>query len=381
MIANPDKPPVGSDILAVEDSPTQAEELKYILEMNGHQVTLARDGRQALSLMTHYRPALVISDINMPEMNGFQLCQHLKAAEMTRPIPVILLTALSDVEDLYQGLACGADSFITKPYTRASLLERVEHMLCIRPAGGHPALEVDIALAGKPRVLTADPQRMINLLISAFEAAFRRNFELTQSQQALRSLNDQLEDLVVKRTAVLSAEIAGREETQTALRALSLTDELTGLHNRRGFLTLAEQYWHQAARSSHDFSLLYIDVDDFKLVNDTHGHAEGDLALLAIARLLKQTFRDSDILARFGGDEFAVLLTDCPGGAARAATDRLAASVTRLNAASAGRYSLSLSLGLAQFNPDEQTGIHSLLEQGDAEMYAHKRRLGNRGAQ
>jgi len=280
-----------------------------------------------------------------------------------------------DVDDLFQALACGADGFITKPYSDESLLDHVQHMLSdpSRRQHGQAAPEVEIALAGKPRLMTADPQRMITMLISAFEASFRRNFELNQTQQTLRSLNDRLEGLVVERTAVLSAEIARREELQAALRALYLTDELTNLHNRRGFMTLGEQYWHVAGRTNQDFVLLYIDVDGFKRINDTYGHAKGDEALLAIAWLLKQTFRDSDILARFGGDEFAVLLTDCTGPAARAATERLTANLNRMNVKATSPYSLSLSLGLAQFDPNDQTGIATLLNQGDAAMYANKR--------
>jgi diguanylate cyclase (GGDEF)-like protein len=370
-----------AEILVVEDSATQAEELKYVLEQQGYRVTLARDGRQALACLTGYRPTLVISDINMPEMNGYELCQRLKANENTRPIPVILLTALSDVEDLFQALACGADSFITKPYSGESLLEHVQHMLTESPrrALGQAGAEVEIALAGQPRLITADPQRMISLLISAFEAAFRRNFALTQSQAALQALNDQLETLVLERTAVLSAEIAGRDALQTALHALSITDELTGLHNRRGFMTLAEQYWRLAGRAKQDFALLYIDMDGFKRINDAYGHAEGDQALMAMARLLRWTFREADILARFGGDEFAVLLTDCGGPAARNATDRLNFNLTQLNAEPGRRYSLSISLGLAQFNPHDQAGIATLLDQGDAEMYANKRRWAEAG--
>jgi diguanylate cyclase (GGDEF)-like protein len=371
----------GLEILAVEDSPTQAEELKHILERQGYRVTLAGDGQQALSSLNGYQPALVISDIDMPKMSGYELCQRLKANDNTRPIPVMLLTVLSDVEDLFQALACGADSFITKPYDADSLLDHVQHILSDPPrrAAGRAGAEVEITLAGKPRLITSDPQRMIHMLVSAFEAAFRRNFELAQTQAVLRSLNDRLEDLLVERTAVLTAEIAGREALHSALRALSNTDELTGLHNRRGFMTLAEQYWRQAGRTNEDFALLYIDMDGFKQINDSYGHAQGDQALLAIARLLQQTFREADILARFGGDEFAVLLTDCGGPAARAAADRLTANLNQMNADAGAPYALSMSLGLAQFNPKEQSGIPSLLELGDAEMYANKRRASGGG--
>jgi diguanylate cyclase (GGDEF)-like protein len=366
-----------SEILAVEDSPTQALELKYILEQRGYTVTLARDGKQALSRLNGYKPALVISDINMPEMNGYQLCQRLKADENTRHIPVILLTSLSDIEDVIEGLACGADSFISKPYSNDSLLMHVQRMLADKSPrpNGSAGVEVQIGRAGQSRLITADPQRMVNLLVTVFEAAIHRNVELAQTQAALRSLNERLEDLVAERTAVLSAEIAGREQLQMELHALSLRDELTGLYNRRGFMTLAEQHWRLAQRTRQDFALLYMDVNDFKHINDTLGHAHGDLALAAVTRVLKQTFRDSDILARFGGDEFIVLCTDCDLASSWAATARLNVNFGQTNANAAGLDSLSLSVGHAQFDPNTRAGIKDLMEQADADMYANKRRL------
>src|SRR6185503_15861363 len=154
--------PSGREILAVEDSPTQAEELKYILERRGYAVTVARNGRDALARLNGYQPGLVISDINMPEMDGYELCRRLKAHELTRSIPVILVTALTEMEDIFQGMACGADSFISKPYSSESLLDHVHHMLTARPAQSarQAGVEVEIALSGQPRLTSADPQRM-----------------------------------------------------------------------------------------------------------------------------------------------------------------------------------------------------------------------------
>ena len=104
------------EILVVEDSPTQAERLKYILEVEGYQVTVARNGKEALSSLSEHRPTLVISDIVMPEMDGYQLCRRIKADQDLRSIPVILLTALSDPSDVVKALECSADNFLTKPY-------------------------------------------------------------------------------------------------------------------------------------------------------------------------------------------------------------------------------------------------------------------------
>jgi DNA-binding response OmpR family regulator len=119
----------GAEILIAEDSPTQAEQLKHLLEKAGYTVTAAVNGKQALEAAHDRKPALIISDIMMPEMDGFGLCRHVKKDEELKDIPVILLTALSDPCDIMRGLQCGADNFITKPYDEDYLLSRVQYAL------------------------------------------------------------------------------------------------------------------------------------------------------------------------------------------------------------------------------------------------------------
>src|ERR1039458_4872075 len=104
------------DILIVEDSPTQTEHLRHILEQNDYQVRIATDGREALGVMADWKPSLIISDIVMPEMDGFELCRRIKSDQRYRDIPVVLLTALDDPHDVIKALECGADNFISKPY-------------------------------------------------------------------------------------------------------------------------------------------------------------------------------------------------------------------------------------------------------------------------
>ena len=217
------KPANDTEILVVEDSPTQAEALRYVLEQQGYSVNLAASGEQSLTLSGAHKPGLIISDINMPEMNGYELCQRLKADENTWDIPVILLTALSNPADVIEGLACSADSFITKPYNEEYLLKHVDRTLtemAARP-GGRGSVEVEIGLTGKSQVITVDPQRMVGLLLSTYEAAIYRNAELIQTQDELSALNDELEELVEERTAALSAEIAGHKQAQKDIESLS----------------------------------------------------------------------------------------------------------------------------------------------------------------
>jgi len=216
------------NILIVEDCSLQAEILSNLLEQQGHKVAVANDGRQALALLKENKPALVISDILMPEMTGFELCQRIKADAGTRDIPVIVLTALSDSTDVLEGLAWGADSFITKPYNKEFLLKHVAQTLEGRLRGRPESdrVEVEIPYAGRPRLLRVEPQRLVTLLISAYEAAVCRNKELVQAQNELSSLSSRLEDMVEQRTEDLNREIAERRKAEAHLQAT-----LLGLHS------------------------------------------------------------------------------------------------------------------------------------------------------
>lgn len=169
----------------------------------------------------------------------------------------------------------------------------------------------------------------------------------------------------------LEADIAEHERLNTELEALSLTDPLTGLNNRRGFEALAEHAMTVAARSKTPLALMYIDLNDMKSINDVHGHNVGDDALREVASILSETLRDSDIIARLGGDEFCALLIDARDVDSGPA--RLHALVESLNQQDRRAYRLSLSIGIANWDPAHPQPLHALMELADAEMYANKR--------
>src|SRR5437588_11406175 len=164
------------------------------------------------------------------------------------------------------------------------------------------------------------------------------------------------------------------------LRSLALTDDLTGLYNRRGFLASATQQLKLARRNTKESLLLFCDVDNLKKINDSYGHEEGDLALVRAADVLEQTFRDSDVLARLGGDEFAVLALEASSQYQGVILDRLEANLER-SSASESRYRLSLSVGVGRFDPERPVSLRELLDQADQAMYEQKgkrtRFLGN----
>ena len=162
-------------------------------------------------------------------------------------------------------------------------------------------------------------------------------------------------------------------ERQKALVDLSLTDELTGLYNRRRFFVLLEQSLRVAIRKKRRLKLLFIDMDGLKEVNDQYGHQEGDQALIDLANILKETFRESDIVARIGGDEFGILMesTDDPN---EIIEDRLHENLDGYNAKELRPYPLSISVGAAHFDPESPMAIDELLSKADALMYEQKRK-------
>ena len=244
-------------VLVVEDSPEIAALMVLTLRIEGYQVSQAPDGVRALELVSAGAPDLVLLDVMMPGLNGFQVAQKLKEDDETRDIPLIFVTAKSELNDLVHGLETAVD-YISKPFAVPELVARVRSAL------------------------------------------------------RMRKLQTQL------------------KESNEELSRLALTDGLTGLLNRRGFdQQLEDEIW-RARRFGHSLGLMVFDLDRFKTVNDTWGHTQGDVVLQAFAETLMNSSRRVDKVARFGGEEFALLLpaTDAEGveivgEKVRAATEEL----------------------------------------------------------
>src|SRR5712692_161843 len=213
----------GIDILVVEDSPTQAEQLKSLLEASGYTVTVAANAKQALAEAHKRKPTLIISDIVMPGMDGYTLCKTIKSDEKLKDIPVILVTSLSLPQDVLKGLECGADHFIRKPYDEKYLLSRIQYLLANweMRRGEKLRLGVEIYFAGQRHFVTAARQQILDLLISTYEEAVRINAELSAREAELIQLSEQLERNVEERTAALIAEIAQRKRAEEEIRRLN----------------------------------------------------------------------------------------------------------------------------------------------------------------
>jgi signal transduction histidine kinase len=210
-------------ILIAEDSPTQAEYLKSILETHRCQVRVARNGREALAVLAQEKPTLLISDITMPEMDGYELCRCIRQDQRLADLPVILLTALSDPEDVFKGLECGADNFITKPYEQENLLARIHYLLANVHLHRQEKVQtsMEVYLAGQKHVITSDRAQILNLLLSTYEAAVQKNRELLRARDELTKLNEQLEEKVVERTFSLEEEVAERKRAEAEVRKLN----------------------------------------------------------------------------------------------------------------------------------------------------------------
>ena len=344
------------EILVVEDSHTQAIRLQYLLENEGYRVSVTRNGQEALAYLKEHKPTIIISDIMMPEMNGFELCQHIKADDNLKHIPVIFLTSLSDPTDILKALEAKADNFITKPYDEQFLFSRIEYILVNMRLRRESISRVglEIFFRGQKHFLNAERIQMLDLLLSSYEAAVQKYRELEKANRDLKEAHSSL----------------SRQAQE--LRALSLEDELTSLHNRRGFYSLAEQQVRLADRSKKEMSLMFMDLDNMKGINDTFGHQEGDRALIDTAGILRKAFRCSDIIARMGGDEFVTLLIDTPVDRASVFSDRVQEMVDAHNAQAIRPYKISISVGIGWYDPKHPCSLESLVATADKLMYEQK---------
>lgn len=198
-------PPI--DVLLAEDNRLQAKVLQDNLVKAGYQVRVGRDGQMALDLAREKRPDIIVSDIEMPHMTGHELCRAIKTDPNLRTVPLILLSTLSEPEDIIKGLDCGADNYVTKPYRFAYLLSRISSLLQTTvQEREEDLLELEVTLAGQPYTVKSGRQQVLNLLVSTFENAVEKNRELmrynedltiaketlAKSNRALESMNDRM---------------------------------------------------------------------------------------------------------------------------------------------------------------------------------------------
>ncbi len=201
-------------IVVAEDSATQAELLRQSLVEEGFEVTVAHDGADALEAARRILPALIVTDIVMPRMNGYELCRAVKADARLRDIPVMIVTSLRDIDDIFMALESGADTLVRKPFDTPTLVSRFEFLLANRALRSAASAQggVEIVLEGRRHTVTAERERLLDLLFSSYQEAVQANEELRERQQEVQSLNLQL-----------AARAAELEDANEQLRAFSHT--------------------------------------------------------------------------------------------------------------------------------------------------------------
>ncbi|MEE3716320.1 EAL domain-containing protein [Tumidithrix elongata RA019] len=254
------------DILIVDDVPENLELLTTILTQQGYKVRSVLNGKTGLKVAKAVRPDLILLDINMPEMDGYQVCQRLKFDPVTQPIPVIFLSALDRASDKVKAFGMGGIDYIPKPFQAEELLARVKNHLDLRFA-----------------------------------------------QEQIQKLNSELEARVIQRTAQLEMEIAERTRIQNQLLHVAMHDLLTNLPNRT-FLTQRLMQIFDRNRQAIDESLVLIllECDQLPSINNSLGHQAGDRLIVSIARRLESCLQSGTLLAHCGNDTFAILLENCP---------------------------------------------------------------------
>ncbi len=320
-------------ILIVDDTPDHLHVLSTTLSEHGYQVRCAQGGAMALTGVQYARPDLILLDIKMVGMDGYEVCRILKAEPQTRDIPIIFLSALDDVLNKVQAFAVGGADYITKPFQSAEVLARVQHQLALQ--------------AAKAEIYQVNAELEQRLQ--------QRTMQLELANQAWQQ------------------EITDRRQAQERVIYDALHDALTGLPNRVLFIDRVEAILRKTKRyPNHKFAILFLDLDQFKLVNDSLGHLVGDQLLIAIAQLLKGCLRTTDTIARMGGDEFTILLDDVQDVTeVTIVAERIHAKLLTSIKVAGKTVFTSASIGIVMSSPT-YTEVADLLRDADIAMYRAK---------
>jgi signal transduction histidine kinase len=321
-------------ILIAEDSPTQSEQLRYLLEAQGYRVTTAANGRKALAAAQMEKPTLILSDVLMPELDGFGFCSAVKADPELREVPVILLTSLTSPSDVVKGMECGANYFLRKPYDEGHLLSRIDHVLHNRGARETSFNgSCEVVLAGEHHTIHSERPQILDLLISIYEEAVRINEELVGTNRQLEARNREVERASKFKDAFLSMM---SHELRTPMNAvLGFSELLSDL--RHGPLNECQQrYVNQIYLSSQRLVLQINDILDLSTIEAGRiqltledlsvplAFAEVCSAMHPLVEKKSQTLRQSaspELVVRANGARFRQILMNLLGNAIKFTPD------------------------------------------------------------
>ena len=326
-------------ILNLEDSQDDSELIHLCLLREGIECDLVRvETREDFAAAVRRDGFdLILADYSLPLFDGLSA---LKMAKETCPeVPFIFVSGVIGEEGAIETLKQGATDYVLK--------DRLSRL----------------ATAIRRALLEVEEQT-----------------RLRQAEKELEKYRKHLEELVKERTAELNMvneklqlELAERTKLEEKLHAASITDELTGLLNRRGFLILAQKHFELAERNKKTFAILFLDLNGMKKINDEFGHREGDRALIDVSHVLKRTFRKADIIARIGGDEFTILLADISDVTTEeTVAQHIHDNLNACNSETKRGYKLSVSMGMVYYDPERPCPVEELLDEADELMYEHK---------
>ncbi len=326
-------------LLVVDDVPANIALLLKFLTDAGFKVLVAKEGKGALKKAEYAHPDLILLDVMMPDINGFEVCKILKSQASTQDIPIIFMTALSDTVDKIKGFSLGAVDYLTKPVKYEEALVRIN-----------------------THIKMSQQQHHIQ----------EQNVRLNILNQELEKLTEQLK----QRTGIL-------EKANCELERLNALDCLTQIANRRRFEAYLLSEWEQLAVTKLPLSLIFADIDYFKHYNDHYGHQAGDECLRQVAQAINcAAKRLSYLVARYGGEEFVVLLPNTNAEEAVQVASCIQQTVQKLKLATAqplvSEY-VSLSLGVCCLMPnDPNTSPQTLVKMADEALYEAKKQGRNR---
>lgn len=449
-------------VLVVDDILPNVKLLEAKLSGEYFDVITAQSGAEGIEKAEKLSPDIILLDVMMPGMDGFETCQRLKSNPATSHIPVVMVTALTDATDRVRGLESGADDFLSKPVNDVALMARVRSLVRLKMTVDEWRIRENTAnqfgFMGGKGTLLAEPSEKARVMViedrpfesDKFVETLKRDDDsavavkngeqaMAQAQQnefdiITLSLNlagedglrlcSQLrsnertravpilmvgEETDMKRIAqgleigahdyilrpVDRNELLARVRTQVRrkryqdrLRAnyemslsLALTDSLTGLFNRRYLMVHLEKLLAKNREANKNLCVLMLDIDHFKKVNDTYGHAVGDEVLKTFAERVSQRLRSFDLVARLGGEEFVVILPDISLDMAKQVAERLRTGICRTPfkvSAPQGEIEVTVSVGAAMINGDASMLVEEAIKLADDELYKAKENGRNR---
>jgi diguanylate cyclase (GGDEF)-like protein/PAS domain S-box-containing protein len=391
----------------IDDTQRNLEVMGQLLSLHDFQVTVANHGERGIAIARKTTPHVILLDVMMPDIDGYEVCKRLKEDEKTADIPVIFLTAKAEQEDLLKGFAVGAVDYVTKPFIKEELLARVNtHAELSRKRSQEQmlssildkyVLEIIIDIEGKIEYAS---NAFLELTQFTADDLIEKSFDMLKHPESFRSdLGQILEsvknnyiyykeisiktnnnqkcilNMFVEPICGANEEVTGAQcfmtdiTSKKELEHLSITDKLTNLNNRQKLDEVLKYEHTQASRYGSIYSVILLDIDDFKQINDSYGHLVGDNVLIKLAAILQKEIRDSDTVGRWGGEEFLLIITKATEEEAELVSEKLRKVIEDTNFDVGRPVTVSLGVGCSK----DEDNLTSLLSKTDKALYSAKK--------